>query len=481
MADKRETPDKTVGQLHLRKNIFQVAVAVLSALILLFVYVSYVQVWHGSFLAGHPLNRRGSDAARKFAAGSILDRNGEPLAFSEPDAAGGFRRQYPYGAVLAHIIGYSSPVYGQTGLEASAQRFLTGMDNPGQYLGPVKQLLRPTAGNSVKLTIDLKLQQLAFTALGNHRGAIIVISPQTGAILAAVSKPGFDPNQIDQQWNTIAQDPDSPLLNRVTQGLYPPGSSIKPLVADAALTDHIVTLDTHFDCEGSLQISPDYTLSESEHQAYGNINLQQALTVSSNVAFGTIAMQMGPQRLAVAFDRYGFSRAWMGELQESSCHLPKFDQLNNKGDIAQIGIGQGSLLVTPLHMAMMTAAIANKGTIMKPYLIDQIIGPNGAVLQQTAPEVWLQATSSQLADTLSSMMTTVVTDGTGRSAAISGIQVAGKTGTAENPHGQPHAWFIGFAPAKNPQIAVVVVVENAGFGGETAAPIARQLFLQALR
>ncbi|HEY3425223.1 MAG TPA: penicillin-binding transpeptidase domain-containing protein [Negativicutes bacterium] len=465
---------------YIRDNIRKTAYFFLGLLIILFIYLSYIQVVESDFLANHPLNRRTSEAARKIPHGNIVDKNGKVLAYSEADGETGYKRDYPFGASMAHVVGYDSVKYGKTGIEGMFNAYLSGMNNPERQLGAVSHLLTGQPGNHVMLTLDAYLQETAYKALGNHRGAVVAISPRTGAILAMVSKPSFDPNTIDQDWSRVSQSSDSLLLNRATQGLYPPGSIIKVMIADAALTEKIVDLNTPFNCEGSLKIGPDYVLSEPGFKAHGQLNLEEALAVSCNITFGSLALKLGSGKMNKTFERYGFPLPVGEELQESSSHLPDFSRLSD-GDLAQTGIGQGSLLVTPLRMAMLASAFANKGSIMQPYLVQQITAPDGTVIKRFTPKVWLTPTTPQLADTVGQMMVTVVNEGTGTAAQISKMEVAGKTGTAENPHGDSHAWFIGFAPADDPQIAIAVIVENGGSGGGVAAPIARQIFMQALR
>jgi peptidoglycan glycosyltransferase len=329
------------------------------------------------------------------------------------------------------------------------------------------------------LTLDAALQEMAYRGLGDHRGAIVVMNPHTGAILAMVSKPSFNPNTLDQQWESISTAANSPLLNRSVEGLYPPGSILKVMMADEALTEKTMDLKQTIDCEGSLKIPPDYVLPEMGLHAYGKINMEEALTVSSNVFFGTLALNLGNKGMAKAFDRYGFLRPVGQDLQEAKSHLPDFNSLGN-GDLAQTGIGQGSLLVTPLRMAMLASTFANKGIIMKPYIVDRITDADGDVVEKFKSEEWLTVTSPQLADAINKMMVSVVNNGTGKAAALSEFTVAGKTGTAENSQGDSHAWFIGFAPADNLQVVVAVIVENAGGGGSVAAPIARKILAQAL-
>lgn len=466
------------GKFH--SNTRRVALSLISLLLILFVYISYIQIFQANALASHPLNRRTMEASHKIEQGQILDRHNIKLAQSLPDDKGGFKRQYPFGPVTANVIGYSSTEYGKSGIESQYTGYLTGTLNPERKLGPITHLWDIKKGNNIVLTLDYHLQETAYKALGNRRGAVVAISPRTGEILAMVSKPSFDPNNIDKDWKIISQSTESPLLNRPLQGLYPPGSTLKIMIAESVLSEKIVNRNSIFSSEGSLKIGSDYTLYESDFKAYGKLNLEEALAVSSNVVFGKLSLELGRDGMAKAFERYGFSKKIDGVLEESPSRLPDFRKLSD-GDLAQTGIGQGSLLVTPLRMAMLASCFANNGTIMKPYLVNKIVSPDGTILEEYNPQEWLNPVNLQTANEIRRMMTTVVDNGTGSAAKITGISVAGKTGTAENPFGSPHSWFIGFAPADDPKIAIAVIVENGGYGGQVAAPIARQVFEQALR
>lgn len=445
----------------------------------LFLYISYLQIFESDFLAAHPLNKRTAAWNKSIPPGKIIDKQNHVLAASEPDSSG-FKRHYPYGAAMAQVVGYASATYGSAGLEATAADYLSGRKHPLSRLGAIAALLAPKAGADVVLTLDAGLQEAAYRALGSRRGAVVALNPKTGEILALASTPSYNPNTVDADWATLSTDAHSPLLNRALQGLYPPGSTIKPMIAETALAEKITDLQREFTCKGTLQIGTDYTLTEAHDHAHGRLKLPAALAESCNITFGTLALELGRSRMAKTFDRFGFNQAVGGDVQEAASHLPDFAALGD-GDLAQTGIGQGSLLVTPLHMAMLASSFANQGVIMKPYLIDHIQAADGGILKRSVPETWLQPTNREMAAIIRDMMIQVVTDGTGGSAALSRIQVAGKTGTAENPHGDSHAWFIGFAPADNPEVAVAVIVENAGAGGDMAAPIARQIFAKALR
>ncbi|MHC1746341.1 MAG: peptidoglycan D,D-transpeptidase FtsI family protein [Negativicutes bacterium] len=467
---------------NLLGNIRRTACVLMGFLVILIAYISYVQVIEQDFLKGHPLNRRNIEAASSIPRGQILDRNGEKLATSLPnkDEKGRFQREYPLGRMTAHIVGYDSLQYGKSGIESSYNGYLSGMSNLSRSFGPFPRLWQEKAGNDVVLTIDSSLQATAYQALGNHRGAVVVIDPRTGAILSMVSKPSFDPAELASQWQSISSATDAPLLNRATQGLYPPGSIIKVMVAEAALSKRIASPNSSFDCSGTLPIGRDYTLSEDKQTAHGHLSLKEALAVSCNITFGRLSLELGRNNMEDVFEKYGFQKPLTTDLQESACQLPKFNSLSD-GDLAQLGIGQTSLLVTPLRMAILAEVFANHGVIMKPFLVQRVVTPDGTVIEQNQPQKWLSPADPGLANLVAEMMVAAVANGTGSAAQIRGIKVAGKTGTAENPHGASHAWFIGFAPADNPQIAVAVIIENGGSGGGVAAPVARKIFTQALQ
>ncbi|MDF2875449.1 MAG: pbpA [Sporomusa sp.] len=472
--------NKTMQDHSIRRNIHKVALFSIGLLVTLLGYVTYLQVVESNSLSFNPLNRRTAKAALKVERGLITDSHGRIVALSKPTAQEEYKREYPYDVLFAHIVGYDSLTYGKTGIESSYDGYLSGQINPEHRLGAISQLFKNSTGNNVTLTIDAQLQKVAYQALGANRGAIVAISPKTGAILAMISRPSFDPGSLDANWDNVSQAANSPLLNRATQGLYPPGSIIKVLIAEAALAEQIATGKSEFNCTGALKIGPDYVLPESGNRAHGKLNLEEALAVSCNVTFGQLALDLGRTKMSKSFERYGFSQPLGGDILESPGKLPDFSKLGD-GDLAQTGIGQGSLLVTPLRMAMLAATFANRGIMMKPYLVQKITTPDGTVISETSPEKWLSPVEAKLANQVSRMMVTVVKEGTGNKAAIQGIEVAGKTGTAENPHGSPHAWFIGFAPVDNPQIAVAVIIENSGSGGSIAAPAAHEVLVQALR
>jgi len=285
---------------------------------------------------------------------------------------------------------------------------------------------------------------------------------------------GLNPNDIESNWKSLSSKEDSPLLNRVVQGLYPPGSTIKPMIADAALTDGVTNASEIFDCDGVLDVGGGHTIRESHGEVHGRVDLRQAVTESCNITFGTLGMRMGDEKLKNAFSRFGFDREIGDEILMTKSHFPDFGKLS-KGDQAQTAIGQSALLVTPMHMALLADAFANGGKVMKPYLVQDVITPGGTVVYKAQPSRWLTATAPEMASVIDSYMEDVVTKGTGTAARVQGVRVTGKTGTAENPAGKDHAWFIGSAELPARKIVFAIIVENGGGGGTEAAPIARDI------
>lgn len=456
-----------MGDKTIKKQILHCSLFLLGCFGLLFCYLLYIDFVQGPELNANPLNRRG--AALDMVRGSILDAHGEKLAYS--DAPG--QRSYPYGAAMAPVTGYVGETLGSAGLESTLGDELSGQSRQLRGMGPIGQLLQADRGNDIKLTVDARLQQLAYDALGEYRGAVVVLDANTGAVLAMVSKPAVDPSVVEPQWSELSNRQDSPLLNRAAQGLYPPGSTIKAMMADAALDEKVTDLNETFNCTGKLQIGNEY-IEESHGAVHGKVNLKEALTHSCNFTFGTLAMRMGSGGLQDAFQRFGFADTFQGEIQETASHLPDFGKLE-QGDIAQLGLGQSSLLVTPLRMAMLAQAFANGGKMMVPYMVDAVISPQGLCIRKGEPVKWREVTTSQRAALINSYMENVVENGTGGAAAVSGIKVRGKTGTAENSAGADHGWFIGSAELPGRTIAFGIIVENSGGGGSTAAPIARRI------
>lgn len=459
-----------MAEARIRKHIAVVVLFLLGLVGVQLLYLVKLSVWDAAELAAHPLNARAALAENDVRRGRILDRAGSILA--ESDAEG--QRRYPYGAALAPVTGYRTERYGAAGMERVEGRALSGVTGDMDRMGPLRTLLRADAGYDVRLTVDAALSETAWRALGAHRGAVVVMDAATGAVLAMVSTPAVDPAAVARDWDALTARADSPLLNRVTQGLYPPGSTLKPLIADAALNAGVTSEDEVFTCTGELAVG-DYVLHESHGEAHGKLNLADALRESCNVTFATLALRLGASGLSKAFSRFGVGEELTSpELMPAAAHVPELPQLPD-GEIAQLGIGQGQILMTPLQMVLLADAFANGGEIMQPYLVDAVLSADGTALYRGVPSVWRTATTPARAALIDSYMAQVVAAGTGTAADVAGVRVTGKTGTAENATGTDHAWFIGSAERGGKKIVMAILVEEGGFGGAAAARIAHRL------
>ena len=379
------------------------------------------------------------------------------------------------------MIGYASARYGTAGLEDAFDRVLTPAHAADGVLAEIASLLSggraQPKGAEVVTTLDLDVQRALATALGKRaRAAGIVLDPRTGAVLAVAATPVFDPNKLDAQWKTLIADPASPLLDRSTQGLYPPGSTMKIVTAGDALEGALVTPATRFNDTGGLRVGS-FTVRNDEGEVTGNQDLTGAFALSSNVDFAAIALQIGVDRWFDDAGKWGLGQTVNFDLPVARDRLPPKDEVS-PSILAQLGFGQASLLVTPMRMALVTATIADGGRTPRPYVVRSIAGSDTHLA--TAPEQLAAPISAETAHAVRDLMIAVVKRGTGTVAALPGVTVAGKTGTATNPHGLAHSWFVCFAPAEAPRVVVAVIVENAGYGAAIAAPIARDVLRVAL-
>lgn len=460
-----------------RPRLARLATVLTAGFLILWGYLGLVQLVSGARLADAAENPRLAIQAQRVHWGRILDRRLRVLADST--VVGGRQvRHYQDGRGYAHILGYRSQHYGLTGIEARFNAALVGAGPRDAWTQLLDVLGRPPLGNDVVLTIDADVQRAAIRALGGRRGAIVVLDPATGAVIALASLPDFAPEAVDAQWGQLTNDSSAPLLARATQGQYPPGSAFKPVTLAAGLASGRVTDATTFDCSGSISVAG-ATITDFEGRAHGHIALPQAFMQSCNVSFVQVGLRTGADAIIAMARAFGLGRAPRLDLPAAAGHLPDPGRLGLRG-LAQISFGQGELLVTPLQMALMAATIADRGIARDPLLVTQVRAPDGQIVISYAPRGSRQAIAPDLAAHIGQFMQGVVQSGTGTAAQIHGIAVAGKTGTAENPHGRTHAWFIGFAPAVRPAVTVAVVLENGGVGGEVAAPVAHDVIQAAL-
>lgn len=444
----------------------------------LVVQLTYVQVWAAADLKAHPANTRAIEAEMMVERGAVLSADGVVLADNRKEGQYYFR-QYPQEDLVSPWLGYNSLRYGRAGVERVYNQELSGQTGLLGLTSYWDEILgRTHQGADLQLTVDMRVQKAAADALGERKGAVVALDPRTGAILAMVSYPRYDPNRLEDVWAELNSDENRPLLNRPTQGLYPPGSVFKIVVAAAALETGVVTPETEFEDTGSVTAGG-FVVDNYEGRAYGKHDFTEAFASSINTTFAKVGVQLGAESLEAYASAFGFGRENPCPLGGATSFFPAAGDLD-KAHVAQASYGQGEVLATPLQMALVAAAVANGGTIMKPYLVARVLAPQGSVLEETTPAAWVRPISAETADVLRELMVEVVKRGTGTRAGLGDVQVAGKTGTAEVASGEPHAWFVGFAPAAEPRVVVAVLVENGGAGGSTAAPIAREVMAAAL-
>lgn len=471
----------------------RLSIVVLAMFVLLMGNASWVQYGQAGALNDDPRNVRTIYREYGQDRGPIVVA-GEPVAFSEPvDDPFGFQRIYADGPLYAPATGHFSVVFSSTGIEKASNGVLNGSDS-SLLFQRIQQLFTGGSqqGGSVELTIDPAAQQAAWDLLGDQRGAVVALDPRTGAILALVSKPSYDPNvlaghtgsEVNAAWNELLEDPDDPMINRTIAGdLYAPGSTFKLIDLAMLLESGDFTPDT--EVPAPTIYTPPGTSTGIQNPGgavCGNgetATLTEALRVSCNTPFSQLAVQFGAPALQAQAQAFGFNQDLSIPMTVTHSTLGSDFDANDPA-LAQTAIGQRSVRVTPLQMAMVSAAIANDGTLMRPYLVATERGPNLSVVSQTEPSEFSQPISASTASQMTDMMVNVVENGTGWPGQVSGVSVAGKTGTAQSgvEGVAPTAWFTAFAPADDPQIAIAVVVEEGGdlgneaTGAQVAAPIA---------
>lgn len=409
-----------------------------------------------------------------------------------------WKRVYTEPELYATVTGYNSFVYGNgAGLESAADPLLSGKADQLFY-GRVTDALtgKRNRGASLSLTIRPKMQQAAREGLGNQKGAVVALDPKTGAILAMYSNPTYDPNTLSTHdlssaqdaWERLTTDADQPMLNRAISRTYPPGSTFKVVTSAAALEGGTYSKDSQIPGPAVLKLPQTTSTIANSHPGpcgpSGTVSLLAALEQSCNTAYGWLGMKIGADGLRDTAGAFGFGQEMSIPMAVAPSRFP--DEVDPPG-LAKSAIGQQDVAATPMEMAMVAAAVGNKGTVMKPYLVRSVRGSDLSVIDETKPDELGRAMDEGAASQLGEMMTAVVRSGTGGPAGIPGVSVAGKTGTAQHAPGKPpHAWFIGYAPAEDPKVAVAVVVESGGnagseaYGGTVAGPISKKVMEAAL-
>lgn len=484
----------------MNRQLRHVAVATLLMFAALLINSNIVQVGEASSLRANPHNVRVLYGEYSHQRGPIVVGGNDVARSVKTHDALKYLRTYPDGAPYAPITGYYSLVYGASGIEQAENPILSGSDDRLFFNRISDEITgRTPQGGAVDLTINPAAQRAAYDGLaaapsfrGVRAGAVVALNPQTGAILALASYPSYNPAGLTSHnshqdvlaWHQLTHTPGGPLLDRALNQAYPPGSTFKVITAATALSSGKYTPNTVIPAPSQLSFpNTTHTLSNFAGETCpggGSISLSEALKISCNTAFGGLGDKLGSAAIAAQTKAFGFgSNLTIPMGVSASRYVPT----NDPPLLADSAIGQFSDAVTPLQMAMVAASIGNQGVVMKPYLVQDTKGPDTSVLSHASPRPIGRAVSGTVASELTSMMERVVNEsgGTGTAAAIPGITVAGKTGTAENVPGQPtHAWFISFAPAINPTVAVAVLVEHGGVGGTAAAPIAKSVMCAVL-
>jgi penicillin-binding protein A len=459
---------------------------------LLIAFTSRWTIFEASSLRTNALNKRGLLQQERIARGEILAANGKVLARSVRAAEGTYTRRYPTGSEFTAPIGYSFIERSQVGLERYRSAPLNGQTGTSvQSILDQLQGRRPR-GNAVVTTLVPSAQQAAIGALGEHEGAVVALDPRTGAVETMASTPSYDANAAasESAFARITRQSGSPLVNRAVEFGYAPGSTFKVVTATAAIDSGKFTPDSTVSGRNEVPISG-VPLKNDNNESFGQITLTEALAHSVNTVYAQVAEQVGKQTMARYMRRFGFDRKPQldypaEEMSSSGEYLGEklLSPTSVRVDVGRMGIGQDKLKVTPLQMAEVAAAVANRGILMKPHLTAAIVEPDGHVVQRISPKVQSVVMKPSTAASVTGMMEAVVNEGTGTTAQIPGIQVAGKTGTAETLGVSEfnNVWFIAFAPAQKPTVAVAVTIAHVpGQGATFAAPVAKQVMEALLK
>lgn len=437
-------------------------------------YFIYFQTVVSSNVITSPYNKRQDTFADRVIRGDILTGDGVVIATTNVAEDGTETRVYPYDNLFAHAVGYAS--HGKTGIEllANYQLLTSHAYFPERFVNEVQE--EKNMGDRVVSTLNYELQKTAYDALGSHQGAVIAIEPSTGKILAMVSKPDYNPNEIDGNWDAISGSSESILLNRATQGLYPPGSTFKILTLLEYRREGNDLENWSYDCTGSY--TEDGVTINCYHQtSHGMLDLKTAFAKSCNGAFAKIGLELDHTSFMDTCSELLFNSDLPLEIPYRSSSV-SLEKDSSTGTVMQTAIGQATTEVTPMHMALITSAIANGGNLMKPYLIDSIENYTGEQVKKYMPSTYGKLMSAEEAEFLTEYMTETVLSGTASKLQSDSYTAAGKTGTAEysSDKSKSHAWFVGFSNVEDPDLVVCVLVEGAGSGSEYAVPIAKKVF-----
>ena len=450
--------------------------------------ITYIQVIKASEYQDMPSNNHTINKARFIKRGSIITADGLTLAESIQQADGTYARSYPNGNLAAHVVGYYSQQYGTMGIENTQNDTLTGSKDYSSWQNALNSLAGISEpGNSVQLTIDSRIQRAAEQALAGRVGAIVALDPRSGAVLAWASAPTFDNTNIQAaiEAANASGGADTSMYDRATLALYTPGSTFKVLTLASALENGLATLDTTYDSPGRMEIGGADVVSIGE-RGHGKISLAKAFALSSNTVFGQVADGLGAEKLVATARAFGYGQQLGLDFTTAASVMPNPEEMT-EWELAWAGagqpVGQGHTpgpQATVMQNALMAATIANNGIAMNPYVVSQILAPDGTVLKTTRGHSLGQAVGSGTVEQVKQAMLDVVQNGTGSAAAIAGVKVAGKTGTAETNNANANSTFVGFAPYDTPTVAIAVVIEQNAKGEESAAAVGGQVLRAAL-
>lgn len=511
----------------LSKSVKHVMTIFLFFFVALISYITYFQLFKSPEINDMPANTRVMANRNEVLRGTIYDRDGNALTTSEKVSETSQKRTYLYDDLYVHALGYVSPVYGMTGLEEKYDKELSNYNMFGnnfrQFLDSIhikelvnnirkdkaetgkfnfkenfktftdeilfKEILNDSdkVGNGIVTTLDTDLQKTAYKALGNNKGAVVALNPKTGEILAMVSTPTYNPNNLKEEIDKAnSNSPDNtPLINRAIDGLYPPGSVFKTVTLASALENIPGVTEKIFKDNGKIEFADGTSLNNFSSTVYGNIDLKKAYRVSSNVVFGELAIDLGNTTLKKTAEDFGFNSIIQGPgISVTKSNFPTLDS-SEKGNIAQSGIGQGSVLSTPMQMALVASAVANDGVLMQPKLVNAVIDKDQNTIKNIGTKELNKVMSKDNASIIQNYMKNLVDNNLSKWPAFRGTNAGGKTGTADYklPDGsdaKPHSWFISVAPIDNPEIAVAVIVENGGLGSGAAADVASKVVREAV-
>lgn len=469
-----------IEQKEGNRQIFIVTYFFVALFLGMMVYVVAFIVDDSADIINNSYNKRQEVLAKKVKRGEILSADGKVLAKTITDKKGNDTRYYPYKNMFCHAVGRVAN--SMTGVELSqCYPLLTSHANPlKQLTDNFKGEKKP--GDNVVTTLDYKLQKASYEALGSYRGAVVAMEPSTGKILAMVSKPDYDPNTVGENWDTLisGESSDSALLNRATQGIYPPGSTFKILTAAEYIIENGSGYKKYkYICKGTDEFYGN-RISCYGREVHGKVNLKKAFAKSCNGAFANIGLKLAPDRFRELCESFRFNKTLPVnfEYKKSSFVL---NNKSDKGEIMQTAIGQGKTGITPLENLLISSTIANNGKMVMPYMVDHTENDSGKTVKKYSSKKTAKIIDESVAKSVKNLMKSVVSEGTASSLASLSYKVAGKTGSAEfDSKGTSHAWFVGFAPADKPEIAVSIVVESVGTGSRYAVPIAKKMFKEYL-